>query len=103
MLYLAKSSEATLLFDHTESYYFMKKKISTDQNRSNIEEVLVLLRETPARLDRLSSRMTDKQLHEPIGPGERTCTEVLAHIINCEAISSESIYLALLRNEPIVP
>jgi hypothetical protein len=47
--------------------------------------------------------MTDKQLHEPIGPGERTCTEVLAHIINCEAISSESIYLALLRNEPIVP
>jgi hypothetical protein len=81
----------------------MKKQISTDQNKSNIEAVLRLLRETLAKLERLGVNVSGKQLQTPLGASERTPTEILAHIINCEALASESIYLALLRNEPLIP
>ena len=81
----------------------MKKQISTDRNESNIEEVLRLLSETPAKLESLSKGLSEKQLQTPLGSGERTPTEILAHIINCEALTSESIYLAVLRNEPLIP
>ena len=81
----------------------MKKQISTAQNSSNIDEVMELLKDTPARLESLSKVMTDVRLREPIAPRERSFTEVLAHIINCEALTSESIYLALLRNAPLLP
>ena len=80
----------------------MKKQIPTEQNESNIEEVLRLLRETPAKLESLSTELSEEQLQTAIGPGERTPTEILAHLINCEALTSESIYLALLRNEPLL-
>jgi len=59
-----------------------------------------MLAETPNELERLSKRLSDKQLHEPLGKGERSFTEALAHIVNCEALTAESIYLALLANEP---
>jgi len=39
-------------------------------------------------------------LRLPLGKGERTPTEVLAHVINGEARSSEMIYQALLVKEP---
>jgi len=41
-------------------------------------------------------------LHEPLGAGERSLTEALTHLINCEAIHSEAIYLALLVDEPVL-
>lgn len=80
----------------------MKKQISTDQNQSNIEEVLRLMRETPERLESLGRSLSEEQLQTPLAPGERTPTGILAHIINCEALASESIYLALLKNEPLL-
>lgn len=78
----------------------MKKQISTDQNEGNINEVLRLLAETPFQLDQLSGELSDKKLHEPLDPGERSFTEGLAHLLNCEARSSEAIYLSLLAKEP---
>ena len=80
----------------------MKKQISTDQTEANIEKVLRLLAESPERLEKLSKRLSDKKLHEPLGTGERSFTEVLAHILNCEAITTESIYLALMLKEPAI-
>lgn len=80
----------------------MKKQISMEQNKSNVEEVLHLLRETSARLESLSNGLSEKQLQTAVGPGERTPTEILAHLINCEALTSDSVYLALLRNEPLI-
>ena len=78
----------------------MKKQISTEQTDENIREVLQLLTEMPVRLERLSKGLSDKKLHEPLGKGERSFTEGLAHIINCEALTAEAIYLALLVKEP---
>ena len=80
----------------------MKKQISTAQTDSNIQAVLGLLRETPEKLAALSKRYSEKQLREPMAPGERSLVEVLAHLINTEALSSEAIYLALLMNEPLL-
>jgi hypothetical protein len=81
----------------------MKKQISTDQNEANIRKVMELLTEMPSRLESLQRQLSEKQLGTPLAPGERTPTEVLAHMLHCEAIAAESIYLALLTNEPMLP
>ncbi len=80
----------------------MKKQISTAQTDSNIQEVMQLLKETPEKLEALSRGLTDKELQQPLGSGERSCTEALAHLINSEAITSEAIYLALMMDEPLI-
>lgn len=81
----------------------MKKQITTLQNESNIREVNQLLAAMPSRLELLRRNLSEQQLRSPLARGERTPTEVLAHILNCEAITSQSIYLALLINEPLLP
>lgn len=78
-----------------------KKQISTEQSQSNIQKVLGLLSETPSRLERLRKGLSDKKLHNPLGEGERSFAEGLAHLLNCEARSFESICLALLAKEPV--
>ena len=79
----------------------MKKVISTAATNSNIAKVKDLLADTPGKLESLSKRLSAEQLRQPLGSGERSFTEDLAHLINCEARSSEAIYLALLADEPI--
>lgn len=81
----------------------MKKRISTEQTEANIHQVLLLLRETPDKLNALSHGLSDQQLREPLGPGERSITETLAHLLHCEALTSQAIYLALLVDEPLLP
>jgi hypothetical protein len=80
----------------------MKKQISTEQTASNIKKVIRLLTETPVKLEELSSGFSEEQLHKPLGSGERSFTEALAHLLNCEAITAESIHLALLKDEPLL-
>jgi hypothetical protein len=79
----------------------MKKIVSTEIKESNIVKVTTLLADTPGKLERLSDGLSDEQLHQPLSVGERSFTEVLAHLINSEARSSEAIYLALLADEPL--
>lgn len=81
----------------------MQKQISTEQTESSIREVLQLLRELPARLESLCGRVSEQRLRTPLAAGERTPTEVLAHILHCEAITAQAIYLALLTKEPLLP
>jgi hypothetical protein len=81
----------------------MKKSISTDLTGANIAKVMELLAATPAQLESLSQPLSEEQLRQPLGSGERSFTEDLAHLIHTEARSSEAIYLALLMDEPLVP
>jgi hypothetical protein len=81
----------------------MKKGISTEPTSANIEKIKELLADTPLQLERLSVHLTDEQLRQPLGSGERSFTEDLAHLIHTEARSSEAIYLALLMTEPFFP
>lgn len=77
----------------------MKKIISTEITESNISQIIDLLCNTPRELENLSSRFSDKQLVKPLETGGRSITEILAHLLHCEAISSEFIYLALLKKD----
>jgi hypothetical protein len=77
-----------------------KQRLSTEMTPVNIARVLELLAQAPGRLERVTGRISDEQLRQPLGDGERSATEILAHLLNCEARSSESIYLALLADEP---
>jgi hypothetical protein len=78
----------------------MEKAISPDQTPANIAKVMEVLAESPVRLEALSKSASAEKLRQPLGKGERTPAEVLAHMINGEARSSEMIYQALLINEP---
>ena len=78
----------------------MKKSISTDQTLANIAQVVEILTDSPTRLEALSRSVSAEKLRQPLGKGERTPTEVLAHVLNGEARWSEMIYQALLVNEP---
>lgn len=78
----------------------MKKSISTDQTPANIAKVIEALTETPQKLDTLCDSLTAELLRQPLGEGERSFTQDLAHLLNGEARSSEMIYQALLANEP---
>lgn len=80
----------------------MKKQISTELTESNLQKVLQLLQETPAALKTLSQELSDQQLHAPLGPGERSFTETLAHLLHCEAITFQAIVLALILDEPLL-
>ena len=78
----------------------MTKSITTDQTPANITQVVEILTDSPTRLETLSKSVSAEKLRQPLGKGERTPTEVLAHVLNGEARSSEMIYQALLVNEP---
>jgi hypothetical protein len=75
--------------------------VSTELTNANIATVKDLLADTPRKLEALSKRSAQEQLRQRLGPGERSVTEILAHLLNCEARSSEAIYLALLADEPV--
>jgi DinB superfamily len=79
----------------------MKKAVSTEPTTSNIKKIIELLADTSGKLESLSKRLSIEQFRQPLGSGERSFTEDLAHLLHCEARSSEAIYLALLADEPL--
>lgn len=80
-----------------------KKTIPTEQTAENIAAVLDLLAETPKKLAAMAASIPPDVLTQPLAPGERTPTEVLAHLVNTEALTAESITLALLQKTPLLP
>lgn len=77
------------------------KKISTELTPANIAKIIEILTETPQKLETLSKSLTAEGSRQPLGEGERSFTQDLAHLLNGEARSSEMIYQALLSNEPL--
>ncbi len=75
----------------------MQKTISTEITETNISQILDILADTPARLESLRARMSGAKLLTPLKAGERSVTENLAHLLHCEAVNAEFIYLALMR------
>ncbi len=80
-----------------ERYSMMTKSIPTELTPANILRVLEVLTESPNRLARLAAQPPER-LTAPLASGERSATEMLAHLLHCEAISAGFIYLALMRN-----
>lgn len=80
----------------------MKKLISTKQTTANIAKVLRLLADTSTKLIVLSEGLSEEQRQRPLAKNERSLTQVLAHLLNCEARTAETITLALLQTNPLV-
>lgn len=76
------------------------RSISTDLTPANIAVILESLAQASVRLEAVYKSMPAETLRQPMAAGERTPTEVLAHILNGEARSAEMIYQALLTDEP---
>src|SRR5574341_1371021 len=79
----------------------MKTAISTHLTKSNIVKVRALLAVIPAKVEYLSQKLSPEQLRQAPRAGERSFSDVLAHLLHCEARSSEAIYLALLADDPL--
>jgi hypothetical protein len=79
----------------------MTKRISTDPTPANIAFILETLA-VPNRLAVATQGISDDPLNQPFAEGERSAVEIVAHLINSEARTSEAIYLALLTEEPFV-
>jgi hypothetical protein len=67
---------------------------------ANIARVMALLTDMPARLEQWGQGGSLEELQRPLGPGDRSAMETVAHLLNTEALSSGAIYLALLVKEP---
>ncbi|MEJ2758339.1 MAG: DinB family protein, partial [Anaerolineales bacterium] len=80
-----------------------KKSISTEQTDANIAAVLAQLAETPQQLAAMAASVLPEALTRPLAPGERTPTEVMAHLVNTEALNTQAIILALLIKVPLLP
>jgi hypothetical protein len=80
----------------------VSKSISTQQTRPNIDAVIAILTATPERMSHLLASLPADP-GTPLGEGERSFVETLAHLINSEARTSEAIYLALLLDTPLLP
>ena len=80
----------------------MIKRISTNQTPDNVAQVLGLLAATPRQLAALSAGLDVAAWHRPLGLGQRSPVEILAHLINVEARSHEAIILALAADEPLL-
>ena len=81
----------------------MKKSVSPNLTKANIAKVMELLADTAPKLESLCKSFTSEQLGQPLGAGERSFTEDLAHLIHSEARTSEAVYLALLLDQPLLP
>ena len=79
----------------------MKKAISTRQTQANIKAVLDILADVPVKLERFSAGLSSGQIQAPPGDGERSFLEDVVHLINCEARTSQAMYLAMLVDEPL--
>jgi hypothetical protein len=78
----------------------MRKPISTEQTSANITAIIDMLAGTPEKLALTSQGVSEDQLYRPFGPGERSFPEVVAHLINSEARTSEAIFATLLLDQP---
>lgn len=56
----------------------MRELISTDLTQANVDRALQLLADTYPTLAGLSAGLSDRQLRQPLGKGERSMTEDLA-------------------------
>lgn len=80
----------------------MKTAISTHLTKPNIVKVRGLLAVIPAKVEYLSQKLSPEQLRQAPRDGERSFSDVVAHLLHCEARSSEAIYLALLAEDPLL-
>jgi hypothetical protein len=77
--------------------------LSTELTKANMALALEMLSTAAGRLRKFAASQKPGSDTEPLAPGERSAVQVVAHMLNVEARSAESVYLALLLKEPELP
>ena len=67
-----------------------------------VEEVLILLAQTPERIAALTAGLTEDQLHTATGPGEWPANDVLAHLRACADVWGKYIAAMLAEDRPTI-
>ena len=67
-----------------------------------VEEVLILLAQTPERIAALIAGLTEDQLHAAPGPGEWPANDVLAHLRACADVWGKYIAAILAEDRPTI-
>lgn len=67
-----------------------------------VAEVLVLLTETPRKIEALTVDLTPEQLRNPPEPGEWSAVEVLAHLRSCADVWGNCIATLLAEDRPTI-
>ena len=81
----------------------LHKRLTTKPTDDRIELILTVLEAAPGRLRKLSAGLSDAQLNQPLGQGERSFKRDLTHLIYCAERGSDPIFQALLLDEPFMP
>jgi hypothetical protein len=67
-----------------------------------IAQILAVGRETPVRLRRLTSGLTESQLRASPAPGEWSVTEILAHLRSCADVWGDAIEKIVVTDHPTI-
>ncbi|MDE2777466.1 MAG: DinB family protein [Chloroflexota bacterium] len=81
----------------------LRKRLTTKPSDERIALILDTLQAAPARLKSLRAGLSDEQVNQPLGEGERSFKRDLTHLIYCAERGTDPIYMALLLNEPLAP
>lgn len=69
---------------------------------TEIEQILILLAETPRRLEALTNGLIPAQLHMKLDEGSWSANDILAHLRSCADIWGKSILTMLAQDTPIL-
>jgi hypothetical protein len=75
--------------------------ISTVKTQENIDRTISIYREIPSMFQDLK-KYSEDELDKPLGEGKRSAKGMLIHVLNCDWVVNEQIYLALLKKTPKV-
>ena len=81
----------------------LHKRLATKPSDERIALILEILAVAPARLQDLSAGLSDAELDQPLGAGERSFKRDLTHLIYCAERGSDPIFHALILKLPFMP
>jgi hypothetical protein len=70
---------------------------------ATIAALMAMLAAVPSALQDIALRLPAAERLRPLGDGERSFTQDVAHLLHCEARTTEAITLALLTDKPLLP
>lgn len=81
----------------------LHKRLTTKLSDERIALILEALAATPNRLHELRAGLSDHELDQPLGQGERSFKRDLTHLIYCAERGAIPIYYALAAEQPFMP
>lgn len=75
-------------------------QISTDKTQENMDAILGILSTTIDKVFELANRVDDYD--SPLLVGKRSFKETIVHMINCDIVFTDEVYIGLMKKNPQV-